>query len=50
MVHQFTCSACSFQVRSDDDGEVVDFVQEHADEMHDMTISESDVRDGIENV
>lgn len=50
MVHQFTCSACSFQVQSDDDGEVVGFVQEHADEMHDMSMSESDVRDGLESV
>lgn len=50
MVHQFTCSACAFQIRSEDDDEVIDHVRTHAEEMHDMTMSRSDVRDGWENV
>lgn len=50
MVHQYTCSACAFQVRSEDDDEVVDLVRDHAREKHDMNVSESDVRDGWEEV
>lgn len=46
MTHQFTCSACSFQVRSENDDEIVDIVRNHAREMHDANMSEADVRDG----
>lgn len=48
MAHQYTCSACSFQVQSDDDEEVINHVQEHAEEAHDMDVSSADVRDGME--
>ena len=50
MAHQFTCEACGFQVRSEDDDEVIDLVRDHAGEKHDMELSKRDVRDGWENV
>ncbi|MBX0294076.1 DUF1059 domain-containing protein [Haloarcula nitratireducens] len=50
MTHQFGCSACGFMIRSDDDREVIDLVRTHADEKHDMDVSEEDVRNGWEEV
>ncbi|MBX0347376.1 DUF1059 domain-containing protein [Haloarcula pellucida] len=50
MAHQYSCSACDFMVRSESEDEVVELVQNHAGEKHDMTVGENDVRDGIENV
>jgi predicted small metal-binding protein len=50
MTHQFTCSACAFQIRSDDDEELVDHVREHADEAHDMNVPPDDIRDGMVEV
>jgi predicted small metal-binding protein len=48
MAHQFTCDACGFQIRSEDDNELIGIVQTHADEKHDMSVSDADVRDGWE--
>lgn len=48
MAHQFTCSACAFQIRSDDQQEVIDHVQQHAGDSHDMKMSPADIRDGME--
>jgi len=50
MAHQFSCSACAFQVRSENDDEVIELVQNHAREMHDMDVSRDDVMDGWESV
>lgn len=50
MAHEYTCNMCAFRIRSEDDDEVVELVREHADEKHDMDLSESDVRDGWEEV
>jgi predicted small metal-binding protein len=50
MVHQFSCSACAFQVRSEDDDELIATVQNHARDHHEMELSPSDVRDGWEDV
>ncbi|QDX39456.1 DUF1059 domain-containing protein [Salarchaeum sp. JOR-1] len=52
MAYQFTCTAddCAFQVRSNERDEVVDFTQEHAEEMHSLDLSRADVRDGLESV
>lgn len=52
MAYQFTCTAedCAFQIRSEDRDEVIDFVQEHADEMHSLDMSRGDVRDGLQQV
>ena len=33
-------------VRSENDDEVIEIIQEHARDTHDMQMSESDVRDG----
>lgn len=49
MAHQYSCSACAFQVRSEDDQEVIDLVQNHAKEKHDMSPEASDIRDGMES-
>lgn len=43
MAHQYTCSACEFQVRSEDEDEVVNYVQQHADVMHDLHLPRSEV-------
>jgi predicted small metal-binding protein len=48
MPQQFTCSACAFQVRSDDEDELISHVQDHADHAHDMDMSAADVREGME--
>lgn len=48
--HQYTCSACAFQVRSENEDEVVGIIQDHARGTHDMDMSEQDVRDGVENI
>lgn len=50
MAHQFSCSACGFQVRSDDGDEVIELVRGHASDKHDMELSEGDVHDGWEEV
>jgi len=50
MAHQFSCSACGFQVRSENDDELIELVRNHAGEMHDMNVSPSDVRAGWEDV
>lgn len=38
---------CAFEIVSEDEAEMVDFVQIHARSVHDMSPSESDVRDMI---
>lgn len=50
MVHQYSCDACAFQVRSEDDDELIELVQNHAGEAHDMDVSKRDVRSGWEEV
>jgi len=50
MAHQFSCSACGFQVRSENDDELIEHVQDHANEMHDMDVPPEDVRNGWESV
>ena len=50
MAHQYSCSACEFQVRSENDDELIELVQHHAQEYHDMSPSEGDVRDGMKTV
>ena len=50
MVHQYSCGACAFQVRSEDDDELIDLVRAHADENHDMSMSRGDVRNGWEDI
>ena len=50
MANQYSCSACGFQVRADDKQEVIDHVQKHAGEAHDMDVSSADIRSGMEEV
>ncbi len=50
MAHQYTCSNCAFMVRSENDDEVIESVQQHADEYHDMQVAGDDVRAGWEMV
>jgi predicted small metal-binding protein len=49
MAQQYSCSACAFQVQSENEDEVIELVQNHAQEYHDMSPSDSDVRDGMED-
>lgn len=49
MARQYSCSACAFQVQSENEDEVIELVQNHAQEYHDMSPSDNDVRDGIED-
>lgn len=46
MAHEYACSNCAFMVRSEDDDELVDFVQKHAETAHDMRVPADDVRAG----
>jgi len=50
MAYQYTCGTCGFQVRSEDDDEVVDYVQKHADVMHDLHLPRSQVAESWETV
>ncbi|MFC6863715.1 DUF1059 domain-containing protein [Halomicroarcula sp. GCM10025817] len=50
MAHQYSCSACEFQVRSEDQDEVIELVRTHAQDMHDKSFSADQVRDGIQTV
>jgi predicted small metal-binding protein len=46
MAHQYSCGACAFQVRSEDDDELIELVRNHAEERHEMEVAPRDVRDG----
>ena len=50
MAHQYACSDCSFMVRSENDDQVVEFVQQHANDAHGMGVAADDVRAGWETV
>jgi hypothetical protein len=50
MAHQYTCDGCAFQIRSEDDDEVVELVRNHAKQAHDMAVSKGDVRSGWTDV
>jgi predicted small metal-binding protein len=40
---------CDFEITDENEDEVVDFVQIHARTAHDMSMSEDEVRDMLEN-
>lgn len=50
MAHQYACSDCAFMIRSENDDEVVELVQQHADTAHDMRMAADDIRAGWEMV
>jgi len=43
---EFTCTAadCHFMIRSEHEDELIQMVKDHANEAHDMTMSDSDIR------
>jgi predicted small metal-binding protein len=52
MAKAFECSQadCSFEVHSEDEGEIVSMVREHAQNVHGMAMSESDVQSGMHEI
>ena len=40
---------CEFEITGENEDELVDFVQIHARSQHDMSVSEDDARDMMEN-
>lgn len=46
MAREYSCSQCEFMIRSENDDELIEFVREHAEDTHDMSVSEEDVRSG----
>lgn len=47
---QFECGApnCEFLVRANDEAEIIEIVQRHAEEKHDRSVDEERIRDRIE--
>lgn len=41
---------CEFQVQSENEREVVDFAQQHAEDAHGLSLSQADVEDMIQDV
>lgn len=52
MAYQYTCGMedCAFQVRSEDQEEVVSKVQEHAQNKHGMAMDRDDIEGGMQEV
>jgi predicted small metal-binding protein len=50
MTNRFDCTQedCHFSVASDDEGEVIHVVREHAQDRHGMSVSDKDVRKGMQ--
>lgn len=49
MAKTFTCDVCGEEFMEDRESVLVEKVQEHADEEHDMELDADDIRDGIED-
>ena len=51
MTRQFECpqDGCEFMVRANDEDEVVDIVERHAQERHGMSMDESDIRSEMQS-
>lgn len=50
MAHEYQCSGCEFMIRSEDDDELIEFVQDHAEDVHDMSMEASEIRSGWADV
>ncbi len=50
MTKEYQCSACAFMIRSEAEDELVEFVQRHAEDVHDMSMSSADIRGGWTSV
>jgi len=50
MTNRFDCTqeGCHFSVASDDEGEVIHVVREHAQDRHGTSVSDKDVRKGMQ--
>lgn len=51
--YEFTCSDEGehvFQVHTEDRDEVIEVVQRHAKDKHDMSMSEEDIKEGLQEV
>ncbi|WP_435155563.1 DUF1059 domain-containing protein [Haladaptatus sp. DFWS20] len=50
MAQQFECTQmdCDFMVRADDENEVVEMVQEHAQNKHGMSMDRNDIQGAIQ--
>ena len=46
--HSFTCPACSGTISADSEAELIKMVRKHANEHHDMQLTEEKVKDMIE--
>jgi predicted small metal-binding protein len=44
MTKEMSCSDCSFMIRSENDDELIEFVQKHAREAHDTDMAADDIR------
>lgn len=54
MVHEVNCNGagykdCEFLIRSEDEDELIRFVQRHAKELHETSVSGNDVRGLIQD-
>ena len=51
MANQFECpeNGCDFMVRADDEREIIDMVERHAQNKHGMSMDESDIRDQMQS-
>lgn len=47
MVKQVDCTSCEFLLQDEDEDELIEFVQKHAEATHGMTMSRGDVRGWI---
>jgi predicted small metal-binding protein len=51
---EFTCQSagvdCDFMMRSEKESELLDFVKQHAEDVHNMDMSRSDIRDALTTV
>ncbi len=52
MAKSFGCSqeGCAFEIHSEDEGEIVSMVREHAQNVHGMSMNEGDIKSGIQEM
>lgn len=41
---------CDFMIRSENESELIEFVQQHAQDAHNESMSRSDIRDALKTV
>lgn len=55
MVHEVNCKSagyhdCGFLIRSENEDELIQMIQQHAEHTHDQAVSDADVRGLIQDV